>query len=76
MLENLSLPQRAAVYIVMIVGGLFFWSYLSSTIFFSMVGLPESDIKPWSIFEYFQAYGHDQAILNKLGISAGIPPLL
>ena len=76
MLENLSLPQRAAVYIVMIVGGLFFWSYLSSAIFFSMVGLPESDIKPWSIFEYFQAYGHDQAILNKLGISAGIPPAI
>lgn len=76
MLENLSSNQRIAVYGLMAIGGLFFWSYLSSALFFSLVGLPESALKPWSIFEYYQAYSDQPAVVKKIAIAAVIPPAI
>lgn len=74
MLENLSTYQRLAVYCLFAISGLFFWSYISSALFFSLVDLPESALKPWSILEYYQDYNDQPAVLKKIIISALIPP--
>lgn len=76
MLENLSTYQRLAVYSLLAIGGLFFWSYISSALFFSLVELPESALKPWSIFEYYRDYSDNPAVLKKIIISAVIPPAM
>lgn len=74
MFENLSTLQKGAVYVISAIVAACLWSYLSSAIFFDMVGLPEDTLKPWSIFLYYQAYQDNAVVLKKLFTAAGIPP--
>jgi len=73
MLSHLTQAQRWAAYGAIAISGLCFWSYLSSAIFFNLVGLPESDLKPWSIIEYHQAYRDNASVVKKVWIAVFIP---
>ena len=73
---TLKTPAKMIIILVGIALGLCFWSYLSSAIFFSLADLPDSGLKPFSIFEYYQAYGHNPAVLKKIMLAAGSPLIL
>ncbi|MES9906765.1 MAG: type IV secretory system conjugative DNA transfer family protein, partial [Sedimenticola sp.] len=76
MFSQLSIFQRIAAYFILCICGLFFWSYISSALFFSLVGLPDSEIRPWSIIKYYQYNSENPAVMGKIIASVIIPPVV
>lgn len=72
-MDNLTTNQKTVAIISLWVLILFVGVYTASSIFFDLVNISTTKLKPWSIIQYWIVYHNDPKIVKDLMLASAIP---